>query len=607
LLRITQPRSAADCEAEAVATRQFSEISFGNCSKQRDVQIDMLTRQIMQSRVIEKIFGIGFLLWFSAMAPLRASSEGASVIVLYNTRLRESKQLAEYYAAKRNVPSDQVFGFDLPEEEAISRKEFRERLQRPLLTKIERKKWLIWPSSAKSSKSADPLDVSRLPSEAKIRYVVLCDGVPLRILEDPKLSESEMTQVRPELRRNEAAVDTELALLPFGDNVPLYGPIPSRVAGATNAVDLDPTKGVLMVVRLDAPSFALARGLIDKALQADADGLWGRAYFDARGLTNGTTRLGDEWIKGAAEVTRRLGFETIVDDKDERFSPNFPMSQIAFYAGWYEYGGQISGPFTRPTVEFMPGAFAYHLHSYSAQTVRSAIHGWVGPLLDKGATITMGSVHEPFLEFTPNLAIFVHRLIYLGFSFGEAAYASHSFLSWQGTIVGDPLYRPFRKKPHIQHEEFGRTKNKLIEWSHLKVVNINLANGVPAQDLIAYLEDVSDLKQSAVLLEKMADLHVSRGKLAEAMVAYSDALKAGGSRQQQIRVALALAQIQEFSGKLDEAYATYQEFIKNFPDYPDLLTIYKKLVPLSGQLKKATDREQYQREVDRLTGSSGKS
>ena len=40
------------------------------------------------------------------------------------------------------------------------------------------------------------------------------------------------------------------------------------------------------------------------------------------------------------------------------------MSQIALYAGWYERNA--SGPFAQPKVEFMPGAFAYHLHSFSA-------------------------------------------------------------------------------------------------------------------------------------------------------------------------------------------------------------------------------------------------
>ena len=35
------------------------------------------------------------------------------------------------------------------------------------------------------------------------------------------------------------------------------------------------------------------------------------------------------------------------------------MSHIAIYCGWYD--ASVSGPFALPKVEFMPGAFAYHL------------------------------------------------------------------------------------------------------------------------------------------------------------------------------------------------------------------------------------------------------
>ena len=77
--------------------------------------------------------------------------------------------------------------------------------------------------------------------------------------------------------------------------------------------------------------------------------------------------MGDEWILGAAELCRKLGFETTVDKNPATFPADFPMSQIAIYCGWYD--GNVSGPFTLPKVEFMPGAFAYHLHSFSAATI----------------------------------------------------------------------------------------------------------------------------------------------------------------------------------------------------------------------------------------------
>ena len=195
--------------------------------------------------------------------------------------------------------------------------------------------------------------------------------------------------MRPEMRRNEAAVDSELALLPLiEERLPLGGPLRNPVYTATNAAALHPTNGVLLVGRIDGPTPEIARGLIDKALEAEADGLWGRAYFDLRNTSEPGYQIGDNMIRSAAEMCRRLGFETVVDQNPGTFAAGFPMSQIALYIGWYVEN--VSGPFAQPVVEFMPGAFAYHLHSFSARTLRSATQGWVGPLLAKGATATLG-------------------------------------------------------------------------------------------------------------------------------------------------------------------------------------------------------------------------
>src|SRR5205814_3803105 len=134
------------------------------------------------------------------------------------------------------------------------------------------------------------------------------------------------------------------------------GPITNPFFLATNANFMQPTKGILLVARLDGPSASIAQGLVDKAIEAETNGLWGRAYFDARGLTNGEYRIGDEWIRNAANAARKNGFETVLDENPNTFSAGYPLSQVALYAGWYDWN--VSGPFTRPTVEFMPGAFA---------------------------------------------------------------------------------------------------------------------------------------------------------------------------------------------------------------------------------------------------------
>jgi len=288
---------------------------------------------------------------------------------------------------------------------------------------------------------------------------------------------------------------------------------------------------------------------VDKAMEAETNGLWGRGYFDMRGVTN-EYKLGDEWIHQAAEVNYKFGYETITDEKPGTFPADFPMSQIAFYVGWYD--GNVSGPFTKPEVEWMPGAFAYHLHSYSAANLRSATQNWVGPLLASGATATMGAVNEPYLVGTPDMGTFFARFTFLQFSFGEAAYASQAALSWQITVVGDPLYRPFQKNPQKLHEELLARKSKLVEWSHLRVVDLNIAKGFPLADTVKYLETQPITTNSAILTEKLGDLYFAQGKPASANQCYKDALKLEVTPREKLR-------LEKFVGNTAEAAAKSNE------------------------------------------------
>ncbi|MHC1762840.1 MAG: TIGR03790 family protein [Verrucomicrobiia bacterium] len=521
---------------------------------------------------------------------------GDEAVVVYNRNLPESRSLAEYYAKRRQISSSRVFGFDLPSSETISRNDFTDRLAQPLLKRLRDDKLFVYDSNGGGTAAG----TTNLPRQARIRFATLCYGVPLKIVNDPTVTEEGIDKIRTELRRNEASVDSELAALPVLSPKPMItGVIVNRAFCATNAALLSPTNGLLLVGRLDGPTPEIARGLVDKAIQAEVDGLWGRAYFDSRGLTNTTYKIGDDWIRGGADVARRLGFETILDQEGATFSAGFPLSHVALYAGWYD--GAVSGPFTRPNVEFMPGAFAYHLHSFSANTIRSATAHWVGPLLAKGATATLGCVNEPYLEGTPDILTFLVRFLYFGFSFGEAAYAAQNSLSWQTTVVGDPLYRPFGRQALQLHNDLIRRGSSLVEWSHLKVVNMNLATGLPPDKLIQYLETTRETRTSAVLLEKLADLYFLKARWVEAVPIYRQALLQKPSPQQNVRLMFSLARTLDFAGKGEEAFGVYQDFVKAFPDYPDLLGIYQRLSPMAESLGKPAEKQRFDQEIQRLT------
>jgi len=526
------------------------------------------------------LFGVRFTVFVFALAPLFACAAGNEVVVIYNNRMPGSKVVAEHYAQMRQVPESQVYGFDLPITEEMTRAEFENALQFPLASRLAVDKLWRFGSVTNAATNGQPKRVENRIVESKIRYAVLCYGVPLKIAADPNLREPGRENARPELSRNDAAVDSELAWLPLVKmNVPLSGPLPNWVYGTTNTALLHPTNGILLVARLDGPSVEIARGLVDKALAAERDGLWGRAYFDARGLDKTNSYyLGDDWILKAGEICRELGFETTVDKNPGTFPADFPMSQIAIYCGWYDEN--VSGPFTLPKVEFMPGAFAYHLHSFSAPTLRSTNQFWVGPLLAKGATCTMGCVNEPYLPGTPNVAAFLARLTADGLTFGEAAWTAQPVLSWQTTVVGDPLYRPFAKELAELHAEFARTHNPLIEWSYLRIVDLNLAHGAPVYQYTALLENIPNTRTSAVLTEKLAGLYDLQGKPSSAIETYRRALTRNPSPQQRIRIRLTLAEKLLAQNREADAIENYKQLLQESPDYPGKPSIEAKLAAL---------------------------
>jgi len=536
------------------------------------------------------------LLLATATFPVLAANPGDEVIIVYNTRMPESRDVAAHYAEKRGVPANHMFGFALPANENMTRAEFQDSLQKPLAVELEKRKlWHIAVQNV-SATTNQPFRAGPGVVESKIRYAVLAYGVPLRILSDPNLKEEGLEKLKPELRRNEAAVDSELALLPLAQQkLPLAGPLRNPLFTATNLALFHPAHGVLMVTRLDGPSPSIARGLVDKSIQAERDGLWGRTYFDLRNTQEPTYKAGDDMIRNASEICRRIGFQAVLDENVGTFPVGFPMSHIAFYAGWYTE--HVSGPFTLPTVEFMPGAFAYHLHSYSANTLRSTDHHWVGPLLAKGVTATMGTIDEPYLSGTPDMAVFTARFLLSGFSFGEAAYACQPVLSWQTTVVGDPLYRPFGRNLDEVAKELSQRKSKLAEWCYLRLVDLNQANGRPLANLVSLLDQALLTTNSAVLMEKLAELYDAQGKPSSAVHAWEQALKLDPSPQQRLRLRLTLGERLLALSRDTEAYENYQKLLSECPDFADKSTIYKKLLPLAQKLNKKADTERYEAEL----------
>src|ERR1041384_282089 len=197
---------------------------------------------------------------------------GSSVVVLYNSKMPASKSLAEYYAQKREVPADHVIGLPLPEKEAITREQHSTELLEPFLKKIKELKLMTF-AARKWTNTAGKVKESPLVTDSLVRYATLCYGVPVKIEQDNTIQEPNPENLPALTLRNESAIDNELALLPMHyAKLSLNGPIGSRFYKTTNVSWMHPTNGILMVSRLDGPTADIARGLVDKSLEAEKNG-----------------------------------------------------------------------------------------------------------------------------------------------------------------------------------------------------------------------------------------------------------------------------------------------------------------------------------------------
>src|SRR5258708_3197432 len=134
--------------------------------------------------------------------------------------MAESKAVADYYAKRRQVPASQVFGFELPATEAMTRAQYVEHLQKPLLKSLESSQLFTFGSRGKPEGAPTGGEPQRRLVQAAIRYAVLCYGVPTKILRDPKLVGPQAHKLPAAFQRKQAAAGSQIALLPLPPDKP---------------------------------------------------------------------------------------------------------------------------------------------------------------------------------------------------------------------------------------------------------------------------------------------------------------------------------------------------------------------------------------------------
>jgi len=126
-----------------------------------------------------------------------------------------------------------------------------------------------------------------------------------------------------------------------------------------------------------------------------------------------------------------------------------------------------------------------------------------------------------------------------GYCFADAAYMSLPMLSWQITVVGDPLYRPFRRR----------------------------------------LADQIRALQSPVLREKLGDLYALNELVAPAISEYREAVSTARTPETAVRCAVKLADLLKKDGRAREIASILAEVRKRWKGSRVLRWLEERVTP----------------------------
>lgn len=415
--------------------------------------------------------------------------EPGEIIVLSNKNVPASKELADYYLNARSIPAENVVTLDLPKDEDISRKDYDEKLVAPLREALSKRKGKVKcllamygvplrvggasPSSTEQEelKKLEPQikEAEELVKEAEAAVKKLegqrgLFGIAIVLRKERQKELDTRRRTREGLSRrrgvlshaeSHAAVDSELMLLWWDKYELRRWQVNLNHFQIPESERKDKTV-VLLTSRLDGPSIEVVKRMIDDAVAVEKTGLKGKVYVDARGIRfdpkGQDTGHGyggyDQSMRDMAALLKEPGnMDVVLDDKNELFSVG-ACPECALYCGWYSHANFID------SFKFVRGAVAWHLASSEAVSLRRAdAKYWCKNLLEKGACATLGPVAEPYTIGFPKPAEFFGFLATGQYTLAESYGKTVLFSSWMGTLVGDPLYNPFKANPRIKEDD----------------------------------------------------------------------------------------------------------------------------------------------------------
>lgn len=313
------------------------------------------------------------------------------------------------------------------------------------------------PTSQHAQPATQPLDPAQLApllshqgdpaARQRLRELARRSGHPFAY---EKLLQEQALLLNPE--HTDSALDSELALL-WLDGYSRAGWQPNPLGYPFIGNPSGPN--VLMVMRLDAPSVQIVRNLIADSITIEREGLKGRFVIDSRGIPAKKPNAPDDAFgvfdqrlrELATLVKTRTRMELILDDAPDVLPAN-SVTDVALYCGWYSVAKYVQA------MKFSRGAVAFHVASYELTSLRDPANpGWCRALLNDGVTATLGAVAEPILHAFPVPDDFFPLLLTGRLTLAEVYWRSCPMTSWKLSMIGDPLYTPFRGNPALSIHE----------------------------------------------------------------------------------------------------------------------------------------------------------
>ncbi len=399
--------------------------------------------------------------------------EPDEILVIANSDIAASVQIAQYYCEKRAVPTANILALPLGTSlsDTITRDNYEKQLAEPIRSRLASPEFAgkircllttygvpikVGKRGQLKGKKDELKQLKKLAEQEKNKIEQLEQNSPAgnrqASAEQKKKSNRRLARLQSGIdriagKKTNASVDSELSMVQFGD-YELYQWQPNRLKDNPPYWDFK----TLMVSRLDGPGFNIAKGLVDKALAAEKTGLRGIAYIDSRGIANDKNPYSfgyfDQSLRDLAVMIKTRKQMPVIEERTEKLFELETCPRTAIYCGWYSLKKYVDA------FDFVDGAIGYHIASWEAIDLRDPNSSqWCPAMLKDGITATLGAVAEPYLSAFPQPKTFFAEL-FNGCSLVEAYYHTKPFNSWQMVLIGDPLYKPFKKHQVLPDDNF---------------------------------------------------------------------------------------------------------------------------------------------------------